>query len=362
MSPITSRDFQSSSPVEPSALQGLQEALVEGWVEISKIHHQSANFRIKVAAARESIAKNLGVDSDELDFVGELGFGFWSAIAGLLAGSNGQEQLIHSVIDRQVVHAFSRQAAVSGRKTQIAKVDRNGRFDVAALANNSQPSLVFWQGTNRETGTEQVPPALPQSAKLFADMTARFDPKQLPRDWSVALWDPRSFGGPEGLAILAIKRNSSWRSPIPPMDGRRLYGSYSKPLLISAAIALEIWSRNLEANRAELSKLNNYARSKIAKEIPEISLVGDSDTCDPRNLALALPVISEELLRFLERREILVDAGSACGAGALSPSHVLDALGYEGKGHIRVTFKLTHKFEDIDALLAGISEYLRSTN
>ena len=132
----------------PTTLSALQRALGEDWAEPQKLHHQSAQLRIKLDQARARIAANLGVSPTELEFVGEVGFGFWSAIAGLLAG--GAETMIFSSIDRQIVHAFGRENLARGGQTLIAPISQEGRFNLVAEINSAKSVTLIWQGTNRE--------------------------------------------------------------------------------------------------------------------------------------------------------------------------------------------------------------------
>jgi cysteine desulfurase len=192
---------------------------------------------------------------------------------------------------------------------------------------------------------------------LIADLTAAISPRQRPSEYGVALWDPRSFGGPEGLAILAINPESIWRSPIPPIDKRRLFGAYSKPLLLLTAIALEEQSKKEAKELAQLGELNGFLRAQIKNSITGVEIVGDSTGTNPRSLAIvAEGVVAEEILRALEKREILIDAGSACGAGALSPSHVLEAMGLGQSGHLRITLRATHSVDDLQQLSRVLKE------
>ena len=356
MSPITRRDFQSALPLPASVLANLEPNFAAGWVDAVKIHHQSAAFRIKVNDAKERIATNLGLAPDEIEIVGEIGFGFWSALAGLLAEPC---EFTYSAIDRQLVHAFARSNQERGGANQILAPSQDGLVDY----NRARPdSVLVWQGTNREMGVEQRAPS-GASNRIFADMTARFDPRSLPPNWDVALWDARNFAGPEGIAILGIRSGSRWRSPIPQIDGRRLFGSYSKPLLIAAADALELWNKRSNENRAHLEVLNLSLRRQIAQQIPTLQVVGDRANSDPRFIALvANDLIAEEALRELERIGILIDAGSACNAAALTPSHVLAALGFGSDGHLRVTLKAEHSEDDIAALVAGLTQVITRSN
>jgi cysteine desulfurase len=195
-------------------------------------------------------------------------------------------------------------------------------------------------------------------------MTARFHPSSLPADWQVALWDPRNFAGPEGIAIVGIRNGSTWRSPIPQIDQRRLFGSYSKPLLVATADALDLWISSLQQRREHILKLNLALRGQLSAQIPSLKIVGDVAHSDPRFLAIvAANLIAEETLRKMEELGILIDAGSACSAGALAPSHVLAALGLGSDGHLRITLKENQTTEDIAALVTALSKVVaESTN
>jgi cysteine desulfurase len=354
-------DFQSTDGLSQSTKDALAKAFESASLEPQKIHHRSAQLRQLLHEARESIAANLKVPVENLEFVGELGFAYWAAISGALKNFSGS--FIHGITDRQVVHAFGREFAQTGNRTLTLTTDKSGNLPYESALEESfsrkQPVVVCWQAANRETGVVQkeIGISLPKNSMLVADMTAAVSLSQHPSEYCVALWDPRIFGAPEGLAILAINPESNWRSPIPQIDKRRLFGAFSKPLLLLTAIALEEWRKNEERNLAHLRELNSALRAQIKNEIEDVEIVGDPANANPRSLAIvARGVVAEEILRAMEKREILIDAGSACGAGALSPSHVLEAMGFGDSGHLRITIRASHSIVDLNQLVSGLKE------
>ena len=361
----TPLDFQSTDGLSKSAVAALPKAFGDAFLEPQKLHHRSGQLRQLLHEARESIAANLKVPAENLEFVGELGFAYWAAISGALKNFSGT--FIHGVTDRQVVHAFGREFALAGNRTITLPTDRSGHLPYESALRESisakQSAVIFWQAANRETGViqKEIGLSLPKDSMSIADMSAAISPSQRPNEYGVALWDPRNFGGPEGLAILAINPQSNWRSPIPPIDKRRLFGAYSKPLLLLTAIALEEHCKNEEKALAHLRELNSAFRAKIMAELHDVEIVGDSSGTNPRSLAIvAKGVVAEEILRGLEKREILIDAGSACGAGALSPSHVLEAMGFGDSGHLRITLRASHSLADLNQLVSGLKEEIES--
>ncbi|MFM8966022.1 MAG: hypothetical protein ACKOHL_06810 [Actinomycetota bacterium] len=358
-------DFQSTDGLSKSAMAALPKAFEDAFLEPQKLHHRSAHLRQLLHEARESIAANLKVPAENLEFVGELGFAYWAAISGALKNFSGT--FIHGVTDRQVVHAFGREFVLAGNRTITLPTDRSGHLPYESALRDTisakQSAVIFWQAANRETGViqKEIGLSLPKDSILIADMSAAISPSQRPNEYGVALWDPRNFGGPEGLAILAINPQSNWSSPIPPIDKRRLFGAYSKPLLLLTAIALEEHCKNEEKALAHLRELNSALRAKIMSELHDVEIVGDSSGTNPRSLAIvAKGVVTEEILRGLAKREILSDAGSACGAGALAPSHVLEAMGFGDSGHLRITLRASHSLADLNQLVSGLKEEIES--
>jgi cysteine desulfurase len=70
-------------------------------------------------------------------------------------------------------------------------------------------------------------------------------------------------------------------------------------------------------------------------------------------------VSGEATVRELAALGIDVDSGSACSAEDLQPSHVLAAMGYETKGHIRFTLHHGTTKEEITSLASTLREVLQ---
>jgi len=342
-------DFQSELPLEPMARQHLAELFDSAWFDPAKIHRNSAQLRNLINQAKESIVSHLGIASSELEVVGELGFGFQTALAGLLTDS--KSKFIYSSVDRQVIHAFARLHQAKGGKVLELGVNSQGIIDYQ-VDSNEQTTLSF-QAVNRETGVIQQAPKTSSKTAVFADMSSAYPLSNLPDSWDSALWDPRYFGGPSGIALIGIANSGKWQNPGPAIDRRRVYGSFSKPLLLATAVALENWSKRSREDFVRLGELNTFIRAELSRQIEEIRIAGSGNDCDPRFLAFVIPnTHSEEVLRKVEAQGLLIDAGSACGSGPLSPSHVLAAMGYSEHGNYRITLKPAHSKEGLKNLVS----------
>jgi len=184
------------------ARQHLLELFDSAWFDPAKIHRNSAQLRNLINEAKESISSHLGIASSELEVVGELGFGFQSALAGLL--TQRKSKFIYSAIDRQVIHAFARQHQERGGEILEQSVDSNGIVDYQ-VDGSSEITLSF-QAVNRETGVIQSAPKTSDKTAVFADMSSAFPLSNLPDNWDSAIWDPRYFAGPSGIALISSGR------------------------------------------------------------------------------------------------------------------------------------------------------------
>jgi len=69
-------------------------------------------------------------------------------------------------------------------------------------------------------------------------------------------------------------------------------------------------------------------------------------------------VRNEVIVRELAKVGIDIDAGSACSAADLQPSHVLASMGYETGGHLRFTIRPEVTKEEIKAVVETLKEVI----
>ena len=109
-----------------------------------------------------------------------------------------------------------------------------------------------------------------------------------------------------------------------------------------------------------MRQLNEYAKERLLAV--EGVLLNSPEGALPYVLNItAGRVRSETMLHFLEEREVYISSGSACAKG--KPSHVLSAMGYgreRADSALRISFSKYNTKEDVDALVQGIADGLRT--
>jgi cysteine desulfurase len=345
-------NFQSETALNSLAAQAFLAALDSGWADPKKIGQspsRAANLRTN---ALESLATNLGLKADQIEISGEVGLGYFLSLGGFLAP---QRKLFYGAGDRSGVIATARSHLGD---SQIIPLSREGTLDFSAVEFTTNSVLSF-QLANGETGAiNKVPEQLPKDLLIAIDATASGNREPLPEKWSSAVFDSRAWEGPAGLAVVAIADSANWKNPLPHISAvRRTYGTFSLPLLIASAVALE----NFKPGDKNIRKMSAKIRSDISREIPSARIAGDLENSMPHLTSLVIPGCNgEEILRGLSARGLSVDSGSACTAMNLQPSHVLAAMGLPTDGNIRITLHAETTAEEVELLINALVDEVRS--
>jgi cysteine desulfurase len=345
-------NFQSETALNSLAAQAFLAALDSGWADPKKIGQSPSRAAHLRTNALESLATNLGLKADQIEISGEVGLGYFLSLGGFLAP---QRKLFYGAGDRSGVIATARSHLGD---SQIIPLSREGTLDFSAVELTTNSVLSF-QLANGETGAiNKVPEQLPNDLLIAIDATASGAREPLPEKWSSAVFDSRAWEGPAGLAVVAIADSANWKNPLPHISAvRRTYGTFSLPLLIASAVALE----NFRPDDKNIKKMSAKIRAEISREIPGLIIAGDLENSMAHLTSLIIPGCNgEEILRGLSARGLSVDSGSACTAMNLQPSHVLAAMGLPTDGNIRITLHAETTAEEVDLLINALVDEVRS--
>ncbi len=93
-----------------------------------------------------------------------------------------------------------------------------------------------------------------------------------------------------------------------------------------------------------------------------VRIHGESAPRLPNTVNVAFPGVSgETLVIALDLAGFAVSTGSACASGAVTPSHVIRAMGYgdeDARGAVRISLGWNTTGETIDRLLAALPALL----
>ena len=337
-------NFASESPLSPPVRDALLAAFDQGWADPKKQSQEAARAAILRNQSIENIASRLQIPAQSVEILGEPSLGHFLAIAGFLTK---ESTFAYASIDKGKVRAIAR--GHQGKSLEIP-VTPNGQISFP----DPLPSATTFsfQLVNGETGITQPHNRAMESAQFISvDATSSGARVALPPRWDSALFDARSWNGPAGLAILSIANRADFAYPLPHIAPISAPGSYSLPLLIAASVALENFTVETSENR-------EFLISEL-KKIEAVKIVGEGSPSINSVLSCVVQgVRNEVIVRELAKLGIDIDAGSACSAADLQPSHVLASMGYETGGHLRFTIRPDVTLEEIATVVQTLKDVI----
>jgi cysteine desulfurase len=329
--------FDADQPLHPKAREVLLAAFDSGWADPRRFGKDAARARTLVAGAKESLAARLGTRADEIYLVGESSLASTLALEGALTSRGGA--LVTSRVERSEILAI----AASRADSVTISVDHLGRIDLAELeaALKSGVGVLSLQAANGEVGTIQpltrvAEIAANRGVPFHVDLGVGAGRVPLPETWSYASADARTWCGPSGIGIYAIRTGARWQYPWASSTQQREIGSYSIPLALTAAAALEAWQ---EDGKLEAGRIRDFVTQlrRAAAMVPNVEVVGDPTDRVPNIVTFsALYCDGESLVEEFAREGFTVGSGSACTSDQLQPSHVLAAMGALTHGNVRI--------------------------
>ncbi len=364
-------DAASAAPLRPDARRALVAALEQGWADPARLYGAGRRAAVLLDAARESVAESIGARPDEISFAASGTAALHAAVLGTLRANRRRgSAFVHSAVEHSaVLHAAEFHVAAGGTARSVP-VDYLGRVDPAAFVEavtsaglatpgarrSAGRAAAALQAANHEVGTTQpvteVAAALPDVA-LIVDATQTLGHSPVPAGWSVLAADARTWGGPSGVGVLAVRATTRWASPYPSDDRGRLPGAPNLPAIVAAATALRESCEHQASEAARLGALIERIRTVVAQSVPDVEVLGDPVGRLPHIVTFScLYVDGEALLNGLDRRGFAVSSGSSCTSSTLEPSHVLVAMGALTSGNIRVSLHHETTVAEVDEFLA----------
>ena len=341
-------NFTFEDQLSPRVRQAISAAFEQGWADpkkLSQASHRALNLR---SSAIEEFASILDVSPAAVEIVGEPNLLHHLSLGAFL---RPETHLRISAVDVGKIRAVAR--AHSG-KHSIMAVTSEGDIDLPEdlIAGD----LLSLQAENGETGKRQdLEKWRNHQSRIALDATRTTPRSGLVEGFAVATFDALSWSGPSGLGFLVINDADGYRYPLAHIAPIRTPGSYSLPLLVGATVALHEYRQNEGTISALRNQLLQYLQA-----LDGIHVIGSIEE-NTRYLSFVVDQYSgEEVVRALLKSGISIDAGSACSAEDLAPSHVIAAMGLPTTGHLRATIHPATKAADVENLVTHLKSVLQN--
>ncbi len=392
-------DYAASAPLRPGALAAMLPLLERPAANPSSQHVQGRAARAAVETAREQVAALVGAAPGDVVFTSGGTEADNLAVKGtvLARAPEARHSVCSAVEHHAVLDAAAWAEADAGAQVDLAPVDRLGRVELDRLAALLQPgrtALVAVMAANNEVGTGQPVAAVAElshaaGAVLLCDavQAAALPGVDMAADGiDLLAIASHKLGGPTGVGALVVRPGTALRPLIHGGGQERGLRSGTLPAAalagFGAAAAAALADRRTDAT-ITLTTLRSRLLAGLRTLTPNLEVNGDlgpiggngstpnrNGVPSPSSLGSGLPGLlsarfpgrrAEDLLLLLDRYGVACSAGSACASGAVTPSHVLVAMGRDpAEARETVRFSLGHASTqaDIDAAVAAVAQAL----
>lgn len=361
-------DAASTEPLHPQAREALLAAIDVGWADPARLYGQARRAHLLLEQARTEVAEALGARPDEVSFTASGTQAVHLGVGGTLHGRRrvGRHLVTSAVEHSSVLHAAGVHER-DGGSVETVGVGLTGRVDLAAFAAAvavEGTALACLQTANHEVGTlqpvlEAASACQEHGVPLLVDAAQTAGRLPIPAGWSVLTASAHKWGGPAGVGVLAVRKGTRFRSPLPEdeRERRRVPGFENVPAIVAAAAALRAMCAEAAQENARLSALVDRIRETVPSVIPDVEVIGEPVDRAPHIVTFScLYVDGEVMLTELDKLGFAVSSGSSCTASTLRPSHVLEAMGVLTHGNVRVSLPRGTPSAEVDRFLAVLPD------
>lgn len=364
-------DYNASSPLRPEVFDAMLLYLRTPG-NASSIHWFGVEASKGIDTARGQLAKLLHCRPDEL-----------IVTSGATEANNlathicaGSRMVTTTGEHPAVLEAVRARSGTVGAGPDVIAIDRNGSPDLehlAVLLETGDVGMVTVMLANNETGAitdlrPVIEAAHRAGALVHTDATQAVGriPVHLD-DLQVDLLSlsAHKFGGPQGVGALFVRRTSRIaRRPLLVGGGHEggwRAGTSNVAGTVGMGAAAAVCADRLPQEQAQVAALRDRLEAAMLEQVPNVWVNARNAPRLPGTSSITFPGLPADALMTAMPR-IAVSNGSACHAGAPSPSHVLLAMGLsreEADSTLRYSLGYATTGEEIDA---AVSETVRAAH
>jgi cysteine desulfurase len=359
-------DHSASTPTDPRVLEAMLPYFTQDFGNGSSAHRFGRAAERAIEDARESMARILSVEPENIIFTSGGTESDNLAVRGAAWSRVGQgRHLITTPIEHPaVVNTVNQLAEMMGFERTLLPVDAQGMVDPEDVAAALRPdtTLVSVVYANNEIGTIQPIPqiaALARERGVLMHTDAVQAGGQLPLDLNALGVDMFSlsahkFYGPKGVGALVLRDGVDLAAVQTggAHENNRRAGTSNTPGIVGMAKALELAYAEFDVRTAHLQAMRDLLIDGVLSTVPGAHLTGHSTQRLPSHASFILDgVDGNTLVMHMDVRGVAVSSGSACKTGNPEPSSVLLALGCSPEaalGSLRMTVGKDTTAEDIE--------------
>ena len=364
-------DHNATTPVAPEILETMVSCLGQVYGNASSIHHFGQGAKQRLESARRQVAALIHAAPQEIVFTSGGTEADNMAILGVVrAAEKAPKHVITCAIEHPAVLSPCKQLTAEGVDVTSLRVGSSGVVnpDDVRAALRPETVLISIMHANNELGTIQPIAGIAQIARE-AGVPLHVDGVQalgkIPVDVQALGVDLYAMSGhklyaPKGVGALYVRRGTRL-APISfggHHERDRRPGTENVPAIAAFGAAAELAGRRLAEEGERLAALRDRLEDTVLERIPASGVNGSRGNRVPNTTNLYFDGIDgEAFVIALDLRGFAVSTGAACSSGALTPSHVLKAIGLSddrARSSMRFSLGRANTAEQVDALVEAI--------
>ncbi len=358
-------DNAATTPLDAEVLSEMLPYLQTEYGNPQSQHAAGRAAAQGLISARDGVAKIFGCRAEEVYFLSGGTEAGNLAVKGACAARKTGHMII-SAIEHPAVLESARQMQSFGFDVTFVPPDKNGIIPPEEVEKAVRADTFFCavMAANNEIGTLQKVEKISEICTrygifYYCDCVQSVGVVPFFKGPSAFAVSAHKFHGPKGVAAMYI-RGGSKISPLISggMQERGLRGG-----TVNVAQAVGLASALKRAadgkNNAYIAGLRDYFVGRVLSEIGGTALNGDPVLRVPSNANISFAGCDgANILMCLDLKGICVSTGSACSAGAVTPSHVVTAIAGEAraKSAVRFTFGKYNTREEADRTVEALKQ------
>lgn len=366
-------DNNATTACAPEVVQAMLPFLADQYGNPSSVHLAGRVAFRAVEDAREKMAFLLSTGKHEIFFnSGATEGNNWIFQAFAQLPNQNRKRIVVNAIEHKSVLDTAIRLRRFGYDVQLLPVTADGVVDVSQAADiiTRETALVSVQYANNETGvvqpiTELVELAHRAGAFFHCDAVqglgkAQLNLTELPVD--SATFSGHKIHAPKGVGVLYIRggaRNWQWEYPL--AGGGQEHnirpGTYNVPGIVGLGKAAELLHADLSSHISYMATLRNSLETQLKSRLPDCLIHGEQAPRIPNTSNVTIKGIPADIL-MSTLPNICVSAGSACNGYALTPSHVLTAMGCsieDNRQSLRISFCRYNSCDDVNQFVEAVA-------
>ena len=365
-------DYAATTPVDPRVIDAMLPFFNEKFGNTMSLHRVGQKAKFALEESRETIAKAIKAENEEIFFAGSASESNNLALKGVaFANRKKGKHIIISQIEHPSVMKSSKWLEGQGFKVTRLPVDQYGLVNPADVERSIQRDtiLVSIMHANNEIGTiepiEEIGKICSEKGVYFHTDTAQtfgkldIDVKQNNIDMLTA--SSHKMYGPKGAACFYLKKGTR----IEPIlhGGNHEKGLRASTVNVSAIVGFA------EATKICMEEMKTESRTVLRDKLIDGALKIENSTLNghpsqrlPNNTNFSFSFVEgESMVMLLDSYGVSASTGSACSSEELEPSYVLLSIGLPPQlahGSLRLSLGRWTDEEDVDYVLEILPEVI----